>query len=217
MDTFLGIVLAVVTGIASSIIFWFLQFRIFRTKLEISPTIAHYTYTPDETRNQLKIRNMSSRDVVEVSITIRAVIPGLVRPSSQAVMTLGEWRRPVLRKRDEVQYRVRPEFMPDDEQARYARYLPPEMVSAMRAAEPINLIEFLQLGTDSFIEVYVFGTDAVSGARGFAEQTITLQSVQPGAFLPGSFEQTGQFSIPAISTPSSATLSPNCDPVPNQE
>ena len=212
----MGIVLAVATGIASSIIFWFLQFRVFRTKLEIGPTIAHYAYTRGGTRNQLKIRNMSGRDVVEVSVTIRVVIPGLVRPSSQAVITLGEWRRPILRKRDEVQYLVRPEFMPDDEQARYARYLPAHMVSAMRSAESIDLIEFLQLGTGAFVEVYVFGTDAVSGARGFAAQTIALEGIQPGAFLPGTFEQTGQFGVSAISMSSSSTLSTNCDPDPDQ-
>jgi hypothetical protein len=195
MSSFLGIVLGVVTGIASSIIFWFLQFRVFRTKLKISPTIARYTYVRGGIRNQLKIRNVSRRDVVEVSVTIRAILPGLVRPTSQTVITLGEWRRPVLKKRDEVQYQVRPEFMPEDEHARHTRNLPLEMVEAIKAAEPVDLIDFLNLAPESYIEVYVFGTDAVSGARGFAAQRITAQEVRSGAFLPGSFKQTGQFDI----------------------
>ena len=199
MSTFLGVMLAVVTGIASSIIFWYLQFRVFRTKLKISPTIAHYTYRQGGIRNQLKIRNVSRRDVVEVSVTIRAVLPDLIRPSSQTVITLGEWRRPVLKNGDEVQYQVRPEFMPEDEQARHIRQSAGKNSCSHKGCGTSRSNRFPEPGTESYIEVYVFGTDSVSGARGFAAQRITAQEIRPGAFLPGSFEQTGQFDTSAIS------------------
>lgn len=79
-----------------------------------------------------------------------------------------------------------------------------EMVKAMKAAKPVDLIDFLHLAAESFIEVYVFGTDAVSGARGFATQTFSVHEICPGEFLPDSFEQTGQFEASSTSTTSSS-------------
>ena len=200
MSAVVGIVLGVVTGVAASVIFWYLQFRVFRTKLQISPTIARYTHAQGGIRNQVKIRNSSRRDIVELSVTMRATLPGLVRPHSAAVITLGEWRRPILKRRGEVQYGVRPELMAEAEQARFARYLPLDMATAIAAAEAVDLIEFLGLSEGSLIEVYVFGTDALSGARGFATQMFSAREVCPGEFLPDSFSQTGQFDASAISS-----------------
>lgn len=199
VSTFLGIVLGVATGVAASVIFWFLQFRVFRTKIRVSPTIARYSYQRGGTRCQVKIRNASRRDVIELSVTMRAVMPGLTRRGSPAVLTLGEWTRPLLRGEDEVQYLVRPESMSDDERSRHARFLPSSIVDAIAAREPVDLIDFLKLADGSYIEVFAFGTDALSGARGFAIAQYGINAVVPGEFLSGTFRQTGHFIAGSVS------------------
>jgi hypothetical protein len=186
MAVAIGITISVLTGVASAVVFWWLQFRVFRPRLQVSSTIARYT-TPSGLRHQVKVRNDGRRDITDLTVVVRVVLDGLVRQGSSEVVTLGEWRRPLLRTRGEVQYGLRPEHIPESELRRFSSHLPPAMVAAARASEPIDLLEFLALGDSGVVEVYVFGTDSLSGARGYASAEVAPDKVVTGRFIVGSF------------------------------
>jgi hypothetical protein len=81
------------------------------------------------------------------------------------------------------------------EQARlgYSKVLPPEMRAALEDRSWIDLEDFFRLADGVDLRVFVFATDALSGARSLFSTEYDLHSIHPGRFHAGrSFEQTGK-------------------------
>jgi hypothetical protein len=76
VDLVVNVLLSLVTGMVGSILFWWLQFRVFRVRRAVSEKLAR-NRARSEPRLQVKIRNTGRRDVIDLSVIIRIRLPGV--------------------------------------------------------------------------------------------------------------------------------------------
>ena len=81
------------------------------------------------------------------------------------MLTLEEWDRPILTGKRVITFAIDPSTMDEWTCRKYANYLSPDLRKRLQQRESIDLEEFLRLGEGGRIHVFVFATDALSGAR----------------------------------------------------
>jgi hypothetical protein len=187
-----GVIVGVASGLVASLIFWWFQFRVFRVRLELSPTVSKYRFRDEEySRYQVKLKNRSRRDGLDVRVIVRCAIPGLVRRGTIEVLTLDERSYPVVRARKYMRLRIEPGRMPEQTRTAYSSYFAPSMRAALESGQSIDLEQFLALRAESELRVYVSATDSLSGARSFVPREYSQGDIRVGRFREFSFEQTG--------------------------
>jgi hypothetical protein len=192
VEVVIAIVVGVVSALIASLLFWYVQFRVFRVKLELSPTLAKYRFSDEsDFRYQIKVRNRGRRDALDMKLDVRCAVTGLVRTGSTETLRLREWSAPILSAGKESRYRIQPGRMPEATRIGYRKYLPPSIREALEEDLVIDLEEFLSLGDKTELRVYLSATDALSGARSLVPRFYTSDDIQDGRFLKGSFEHTG--------------------------
>jgi hypothetical protein len=193
MSLVVSVVVGIASGLLASILFWYVQYRAFRVRLSLSPTIAKYRIAGEEIlRYQFKITNTGRREAIDLRIMLTASIRDLVRAGSSETIALAEWSPPILRAGKSFRYRIEPTHMAQRSRDLYWKYFTPEIQDYLERREPIPLEKFLQLGSPaSEFRVFVFATDALSGARSLASVAYTFDKIEDGRFKLGTFEHTG--------------------------
>jgi hypothetical protein len=151
MTILVSIISSVLTGIVSSVLFWWWRAQLMRPKLLLCPMVAHYRLGGEaESRYQIKIINKRRRPVVDLNINVALIIPDLVRQGSTEIISLHKFERPFLDVL--VKYRIQPEDMPSQTQISYLRYFPPHIAEAIRGHKTVDLKELLALHSNSAFE-----------------------------------------------------------------
>jgi hypothetical protein len=194
MSIFIGIVISVLTGIFSTVLFWWWQAKLLTPKVKICPTLGKYVFRDGKNRYQFKVTNIGRRPVAEITIIVRIIMPGLLRPGARQILTLCELRRPWLKKGQDVLYPIHPDQMSKDDKEEYSSHFPDPIADALlkKTDDDVDLIEFLQIRPGSVIQVHVVATDSFSIARAYFEQEFGLDDFRDSPFIMNSCDHAGQ-------------------------
>jgi hypothetical protein len=194
MSIFIGIVISVLTGIFSTVLFWWWQAKLLTPKVKICPTLGKYVLWNGKDQYQFKVTNTGRRPVAEITITVRAIMPNLLRPGGNEIITFCELRRPWLKRGRDVLFPIHPEQMSKDDKEKYSSHFPDPIADALlnETDDDVDLIEFLQISPGSAIQVYVVATDSFSIARAYFEQEFGLKDFKDSQFIINSCDHAEQ-------------------------
>ena len=172
----------------ASVAFWVLQFRVFRPRLELAPTIARARMGHPQLRYRIKFHNKSRRDLYDFAVVIHCYMPDLVREGHEEIMRVADWTRPILDGRKWLAHTIHLEEMPDRTRAAYGPYFPKKIQKQIENGEYLDVCEFLRIRPNTRLVIYVSVTDSLSGARQMVTHEYSINEIREGAFHERSFE-----------------------------
>ena len=97
----------------------------------------------------------------------------------------------MIKPRVEQRYTIHVNRMGEPQRLGYARYFADDVAKRLRDGKWIDLRRFLSVRAGATLEVFVFGTDALSGTRTMAHKQYAESAIQVGRFMRRSFRHTG--------------------------
>lgn len=171
-----GIFFSILCSVVASFVFWILTFHISRTKvkfaecIEKSPDIYG---VPDQYRYRMKLVNIGSRDLLEVTCIVRLIVQGK-HTNNNSYIKLGNYDvLPVLvGKRWQNKNPagrcawVLPIQMTSTAYRDFTKKFYPEQIQTAAKQQTLTIGDVLkEFYPKATIVIYVFGYDAVTGAR----------------------------------------------------
>jgi hypothetical protein len=147
LDILIAVVVGIGSGLTASLIFWYLQYRVFRAQLELSPTLASYKLGEGGvTRTELKLRNRGRRPIIDMELLVRVAVSGLATEGHIVPLSLEEWRRPHLPPNKSVLYVLPPTRLKELTKRWYSHYFN-DVQRKLLTGEEFDLIELMEAGS----------------------------------------------------------------------
>jgi hypothetical protein len=189
VDGFLdSVAVGLLTGIAASLITWWLLTFAIRPKLALSPNIA--VAGPNDFR--IKFQNVGSRDAHDVSVSIYLMFAGSAPDDLPTGLCLRSRWLPTLRSRkaprgQEWWSRIRPEDVSAGQLQAYKELLPPKdflAISTNQGFDVLGLLNSVPPG-GLWIEARVSAADHISNSRSTVDRTYQATDFCSGEFRIG--------------------------------
>jgi hypothetical protein len=174
-STFVAIVTGLATGLAASVVFWWLQAKLLRARIIICPDLRLITAGISSSGMQLVCEfvliNRSRFAAADVSIKANFSVPGLLSESGVFDFYMRDLTLPWMEPGSEEQYIIGPKYLlHEGEQQEYSARL------TGRLGKPLDQLDMRQLMeacTGSYVTVFVASNHAFSGARSFKRAVFT--------------------------------------------
>jgi hypothetical protein len=176
MDNVTSILLGITSSLIASIVFWLASFKITRTNVQFSSVIAKSKNTdeyPGKNRYRIKIINSGSRDLIEIVLLVKISIE---RKESSYYTYVGignENKLPILRGKKFQCENVRLNcahiltlYPINATLNEYKKNIYTERIRTQAIKRELCLEDiFNEYGNDVSIKIFVYGNDALTGAR----------------------------------------------------
>lgn len=185
-EIIVGVVVGLLTGVASSFGVWWFLSHAATANLRLAPQLAHAG--PGDYR--VRLANVGSRAALEVRLVVQLWIPNLEAGTPRSVIYLKDLFLPVLPPNTYSWHSVRTDTMPTEVFQMYGDLLPGDLVSSWRSAAPTDFGPVFDLDPDGgvSIRIFAFGTDQFSGSRVAVDTEIFRGDVREGVFAKDSLE-----------------------------
>jgi hypothetical protein len=175
MTVFLTVFLGVATGLAASVLFWWLQARLLRPKIVISPdlrlTANEETGSAAYASCEFQTINRSRFAAADISIKANLWVPGLLSDGSRYIFYMRDLKVPWMDPGTHEEYFVGPGYLlQDGDQKEYCSRLE-DLLG--RPLGQVNMRELMEACPGSFLTVFVASNHAFSGARSFVRARFT--------------------------------------------
>lgn len=181
---------SVFLSLAASALFWTLTFKISLTDVWFSPKLEKSPSTQGTPGYRVRVMNLGSRDLIEISMTVRMIIDldSLARVlhldcgNQNFLPVLHRWRRPAAGDRfrfPTLTISISDSMMSELQRNLYTDHI---RISALKGKVLVDDI-FQEYSDRVKIRFYLYGTDCVTGARRlFLSPVYTIADVQEGTF-----------------------------------
>lgn len=180
-----NVAVGLLTGIAASLITWWLLTFAIRPKLALSPNIA-VAGTNDF---RIKFQNIGSRDAHDVSVSIYLMFAGSTPDDLPTGLCLRSRWLPTLRgqkapRGQEWWSRIRPEDVSAGQLQAYKDLLPPQDFLAIATNQGFDVLGLLQSVPPGgiWIEARVSAADHISSSRSTVDRTYQATDFCSGVF-----------------------------------
>jgi hypothetical protein len=183
-------------GIAASLTAWLILFHVLRPRLEFSTAISRIV-AEDEVGGfayRVKLRNPGFHAVIDVTyaakLRIRGLNPGAPRNWEVTYLPVSfEGRIPVIAPRRHGRGTHALVRIKTDKPEEFTRSVYPPDIRDKAAAGSLTLEDVLGVGTDAYVQIMGFGSNAFSGTRReFTSPKYTLDSIEARRFQEHSLE-----------------------------
>jgi len=182
LDAWVFLLLGLLGGFALSAIFWWYLNHYMVPKISFSDEIAKRpsSLNPSGFMYRIKIKNTGKRRVIDLNVTVRIAIYelGLKKLWNWYDIDISGKSVPMLGKGMNRLIVLRPQETLD-----FGRSIFPNKIQNKLQSGELSLENVLELGSKSYIRLYIFGNDEFSGARKlFFSKKYTRRDIRTGIF-----------------------------------
>lgn len=192
-------IINVLTGVVSSYIVWYLTFKILVPKIHFSNKISRVSTTENNSKYKyrFKFENCGHRDIIDLEIIVKLRIKGLsvnfpenwhviYLPTSTLDYKNVAIVRPISKKGLRVVLEIK-----TYESDYFKDMIFPSDIRTLAETKSLTLEDVMNLGKDSELQIFIFGTDEFSGSKKFFESKIYKYSTSPEYcdIIEGKFER----------------------------